>query len=138
MPSTLVSSNLTKRELACKDGTSYPEAWLHTRAVVLAAEFEAIRELVGGPLVVRSAYRTPAYNAKVGGAIKSQHLQGRALDLSVPLVQRLRRGATARLWAAASERAAHPSTRLRGLGFYPWGVHIDIRPSASLVTWDYR
>lgn len=138
MPQSLPSPHLTWDEMGCNDGTPYPEAWRHTRAIILAAEFEAVRELYGKPLYVNSAYRTPAWNTKVGGSKASQHCEGRALDLQPLWRDRVDNKAVIALWRAASERAQRPLSRIRGLGFYPWGVHIDIRPADTLVTWDER
>lgn len=126
------SRHLFWSELACKDGTAYPDAWRESRGIPLAAEFEAIRaELGHRPITVLSAYRTPAYNARIPGAAKgSQHVLGRALDLRPP------KGATVgELLAAALVVAQRQDSRLRGIGVYLWGVHIDIRPSAKLVRW---
>ena len=36
----------------------------------------------GQPLTITSGYRSPNYNASVGGAKKSQHMQGNAVDIS--------------------------------------------------------
>ena len=138
MPFSKVSPNLTWEELRCSDTAEYPVRWRTTRAVVLAAEFEAVRELYGEALVVNSGYRTPTYNTRIGGAAKSQHVEGRALDLMPLWKDQHTSAAVKRLWAAAAERASHPSSKLRGLGFSQWGVHMDTRPSATLVTWDFR
>ena len=43
--------------------------------------FQPCREHVGGPLYVSSGYRSPELNAAIGGSVRSQHIQGRALDL---------------------------------------------------------
>lgn len=40
-----------------------------------------IREEFGKPILVNSAYRTPAVNKQVGGAKRSLHMQGRAADI---------------------------------------------------------
>lgn len=45
---------------------------------------EPIRTLLGVPVHVDSGYRSPALNAKVGGALNSAHVEGRAADL-VPI-----------------------------------------------------
>lgn len=128
------SAHLSWSELACKDGTPYPEALRSTRAVDLAALFEAIRALCGGqPLTVSSAYRSPAHNRKIGGAPDSQHMQGRALDLKPPA------GMTVpefyeRIWQA---RDSLP--KLGGIARYRTFVHVDTRPRAPgqrLALWN--
>lgn len=125
------SPHLAWAELSCKDGTPYPDQWHFTRAIPLAMEFERVRALIGQPITILSAYRTPAYNSRIRGAARnSQHLHGRALDLAIP------KGKTrADLLRAALQVAAWPGSQLKGIGEYPWGIHIDIRPSPRLVRW---
>jgi len=43
--------------------------------------FEPLREWVGGPIKINSMYRCEALNQAIGGSSKSQHCQGRAIDL---------------------------------------------------------
>lgn len=40
-----------------------------------------IREKFGKPIIINSAFRTPAVNKQVGGAKRSLHMQGRAADI---------------------------------------------------------
>lgn len=40
-----------------------------------------IREKLGRPIYINSAYRTPAVNKQVNGAKRSLHMQGRAADI---------------------------------------------------------
>lgn len=40
-----------------------------------------LREKLGAPVYVNSAFRTPAVNKQVGGAKRSLHMQGRAADI---------------------------------------------------------
>lgn len=125
------SPHLSWPELACRDRlkTPYPLDWRTTRAVTLAAAFEALRERIGGlPLVVLSAYRTPSHNRAVGGARDSQHVQGRALDLLPP------KGWTPIELAAV----AQDIPGIRGLGVYGTFVHVDVREAEHLVVWHDR
>ena len=43
---------------------------------------DELRQRVGEPLVITSSYRSKDYNKMVGGASKSQHLYGKAVDLA--------------------------------------------------------
>lgn len=49
----------------------------------LAAFLEQVREVVGKPIKINSAYRSPAVNASVGGSRTSQHCKGQAADIRV-------------------------------------------------------
>ena len=42
-----------------------------------------LRQEFGFPLIITSAYRSPAHNAKVGGRPRSAHLAGRAVDIAI-------------------------------------------------------
>ena len=43
--------------------------------------FEPLREWVGGPIKINSFFRSPELNKAIGGSSKSQHCQGRAIDI---------------------------------------------------------
>ena len=43
--------------------------------------FQPCRDHFGSPLYVSSGYRSPELNRAIGGSKRSQHIQGRALDL---------------------------------------------------------
>lgn len=123
------SEHLSWKELACKDGTPYPEEWKRSRALILAGVFELIRQLSGNkPLTVLSAYRTPAHNAKVGGAKHSQHLEGRAIDLRPPA------GMTVEQFYIIIRKLPNVSA-IRGIGRYKTFVHVDVRPGSHLALW---
>jgi hypothetical protein len=49
----------------------------------LAGTLEEVRKLVGKPVHVSSAYRSPAVNKAVGGSAKSAHMRGLAADITV-------------------------------------------------------
>lgn len=55
-------------------------SWWH-RGVALALLFERVRALMGEPIRVRNWWRPAPYNARVGGATRSDHIDARAIDL---------------------------------------------------------
>ncbi len=46
-------------------------------------KLQALRDKLGKPLYVLSAYRSPAHNEAVGGAKRSQHLVAKAYDIKM-------------------------------------------------------
>lgn len=68
-----------------------------------------------GPIIPASAYRSVGHNANVGGSPKSQHLIGKAFDIHLPqeVVDK---------FVALARNAG-----FRWVGYYSWGVHIDVR-----------
>jgi len=49
----------------------------------LAMFLERVRDCVGRPIMISSAYRSPDVNAKIGGSPTSDHMQGLAADIKV-------------------------------------------------------
>ena len=45
-------------------------------------KLQALRDRLGKPLIVRSAYRSPEHNRAVGGATRSKHMDGAAFDIA--------------------------------------------------------
>lgn len=43
--------------------------------------FEPLRKWVGGPIKISSFYRSEALNKAIGGSTKSQHCEGKAIDI---------------------------------------------------------
>jgi len=99
------------------------DLWENIRTILLVA---SIARETHGPLLIASAYRSPAYNRAVGGVENSQHVQFRALDL-VPLET------SPHLLA----RRLHEMRRNRvfrgGIGTYRTFIHIDSRGKNN--TW---
>ena len=48
---------------------------------IAANIFEPLREWVNGPIKINSFFRSPDLNTAIGGSSKSQHCEGRAIDI---------------------------------------------------------
>ena len=71
--------SFTAKRLGIPNTPSEYQMW---NMVVLATEvFEPLRKWVGGPIKINSFFRSPDLNRSIGGSIKSQHCEGRAIDL---------------------------------------------------------
>jgi hypothetical protein len=80
-------------------------------------------------LTVQSAYRSAAYNASVGGARHSQHIQGKAIDLDLSTFTPEQKRAVLAAVMAQPE--------VKGIGVYDTGLnvlHFDTR-SGERVAW---
>lgn len=125
-----LSEHFTVEEFGCRDGTPYPVRWIDARLRPLAGLLEKIRAEFAAPIEIVSGYRTPAYNRKIGGARRSQHVNGRAADIRAPHVR------TRDLHAivlALYKTGEMPG--LGGLGSYPEFTHIDMRRTTWLKRW---
>jgi len=119
-------------ELACKDGpnhtvgTPYPSEFINDgTAHKLSTMFENIRSLFNDkPITILSAFRTIEHNKKIGGATKSQHLFGRALDLKPPVGISIDK-----FYNTIKEFAV--LFKITGIGKYKTFVHVDFRPSSN-------
>jgi hypothetical protein len=107
-------------EASCTDGSRLPMRF-RRRARKHAFRLERLRHALGGSSIrPLSWYRSPSYNARIGGARYSQHMNGWATDFSRQEVERHGR---ARFMAAAQTIFKND-----GIGVYPAGsVHLDSR-----------
>ncbi|MDO5606105.1 MAG: D-Ala-D-Ala carboxypeptidase family metallohydrolase [Paracoccus sp. (in: a-proteobacteria)] len=105
--------NFSPAEIACR-GTGK----LLVNADALD-RLQALRNALGKPLIVTSAYRSPEHNRAVKGAVRSQHLTGTAFDISMA-----NHDPTA--FIAAARKVG-----FGGIGTYPRSnfVHIDTGPA---------
>ena len=81
---------------------------------------------------ILSGYRSEAFNKAISGAKLSQHVQGRAADVTVAGVP------ATRVWAVLQSLVGQGVIpQVRGIGLYTKQnfVHIDVRPTVQLATW---
>lgn len=119
-PSVWTWKNFKPRELACK-GTG--RIRLQRKAV---DALQALRDEVGKPMLIASAYRSPEHNAAVKGSPTSRHMQGDAFDVVMV-------GHDPKTFEEAARRAG-----FQGFGYYPESsppfMHIDMGPARKWGT----
>ncbi|NGQ93362.1 DUF882 domain-containing protein [Rhodobacter sp. HX-7-19] len=108
-------ASFSPAEIACRGTGSIR---INTEAM---DKLQALRDRLGKPLIIRSAYRSPEHNRAVGGAPASKHMQGMAFDIAM-----------ANHDPVAFEAAAR-AVGFLGFGYYPRSgfMHIDLGPARS-------
>ena len=107
--------NFSAAEIACR-GTGAIK--INTEAM---DKLQALRDRLGKPLIIRSAYRGPEHNRAVGGAPASKHMQGTAFDIAMANHD------------PVAFMAAARAVGFLGFGTYPRSgfIHIDLGPARS-------
>ena len=115
-----ITKNFSLEEFKCKDGSDIPNTAL-LNIVELARNLEVLRTAINKPITINSGYRSPKYNAKIGGVKDSQHLRGTAADIRVS-------GMTPKEVALVIEGLIESGKMKEGgVGVYPTFTHYDIR-----------
>jgi len=96
-----------------------PEVDLANTDPNVVGRFEQLQSLFGEAVPLISGHRTAEHNAAVGGADKSQHLDGRALDLDVSKLSPERRAELIKMASAMG---------FTGIGVYANSMHLDTGP----------
>ncbi len=110
------SRNFNIREFNCKGTGTMLKNGMDNQ---LITKLEQLRYALGDRAIIsNSGYRSPSHNKRVGGATKSQHLYGKAVDIVV--------------------RGVKPSTVYKeadklfnGLGKYNTFTHVDTRANKA-------
>ncbi len=115
-----ISTHFDRREFACHCGCGFAAVDKKLNEVL-----EDIRRHFAMPLIINSGCRCPEYNAKIGGAKKSQHVMGMAADIRVMNIP-------PDTVAGYIEKVHKDCTT----GRYNSFTHIDVRD--VVVRWDER
>lgn len=111
---------ISLHEVTCRCGCTMPRT-AELNMIVTAYMVSVIREHIGEPIYVTSGYRCPSHNARVGGASRSYHMYGMAMDIWCSGITPLTlRDTIAQLIADGKILAG-------GLKAYDSFVHYDIR-----------
>jgi hypothetical protein len=123
-----ITAYATRKRGRVSNALPHESLWPNIVPTLIVAD--ELREMLDVPLTITSAYRSPAYNAAVGGEPNSFHMRFMALDL-IP------QGATPRALAAAAKRLRGRTFKIPGtndsfvfrggIGTYNSFVHIDTR-----------
>ena len=92
----------------------------------LAERLQRMRDALGAPLIITSGFRNKALNTAVGGARWSQHLLGRAADISI-------KGHDCKEMVQAALKAG-----FSGIGLGRAFLHVDTRPQDHVTVWEYN
>ena len=115
-----LTNNFRLNEFRCKDGASVPELLL-PNVFDLAENLQVLRDVIGKPIYINSAYRTAKHNEKVGGSPKSQHLLAKAADIRTTSLR------PKEVAAVIEGLIKEGRMKQGGIGIYDTFVHYDIR-----------
>ncbi len=124
-----LSKNFSKSEFMCSCGCEMPKEVLNNVQKV-ANQLQALRNIVGKSITVNSGYRCPEWNTKVGGVKTSQHILGKASDITI-------KDMTPDDVAHLIEQMIDSGDMLQGgLGRYNTFTHYDIRKTKA--RWNFK
>jgi len=116
-----LSENFHLSEFTCKCGRCRNQPI----DMKMVEKLQALREVMGVPLYITSAYRCPTHNRNVGGASQSRHIVGDAVDISVGNLN----------WRALVAEAKRIGFTGIGYGQHRGFIHLDTRPHSA--EWSY-
>lgn len=114
-----IGAHFSEAELRC------PCCQINGASVALVNALEALRERIGKPIQVTSAFRCADHNREVGGEPNSQHVRGWAADVKVE-------GMT----PVDVYREAREIPIFKGFGVAKTFTHLDIRVSPARWCYD--
>jgi uncharacterized protein YcbK (DUF882 family) len=107
-----LSNDFSRREFACKCGCGADTIDAGTLKVLQDLRYHFLQ-----PVTVNSGHRCRTYNRKVGGAANSQHLTGRAADVTVMGIHP----------SHVADYFERTYPNMYGIGRYATFTHIDTR-----------
>ena len=121
-----MTKNFSLKEFNSKDGSKMPSD-VYLNIVKLVGQLQFLRDYTGRAITVNSAYRSPEHNSKIGGSLSSQHLLGKAADITIEGLK------PAEVYRLIDELIDMGLMLQGGLGLYEKKgfVHYDIRKTKA-------
>ena len=121
-----MTKNFSLKEFNSKDGSKMPSD-VYLNIVKLVGQLQFLRDYTGRAITVNSAYRSPEHNSKIGGSSSSQHLIGKAADITIEGLK------PAEVYRLIDELIDMGLMLQGGLGLYEKKgfVHYDIRKTKA-------
>ena len=119
-----MTNNFSLKEFESKDGSKMPSD-VYLNIVKLVGQLQFLRDYTGRAITVNSGYRSPEYNAKIGGVKNSQHLLGKAADITIEGLK------PAEVYRLIDELIDMGLMLQGGLGSYESFTHYDIRKTKA-------
>ena len=123
-----MTNNFKIKEFECKSGAVMPLE-VYENIIKLAGQLQFLRDYTGRPVRINSAYRSPEHNKKVGGSKTSQHLFGKAADITIDSLKPIE------VFTLIEDLIDMGLMLQGGLGLYDTFVHYDIRKTKA--RWNY-
>mgnify|MGYP006140080725 CR=1 FL=1 len=121
-----MTKNFNISEFNSKDGSKMPSD-VFLNMIKLANQLQILRDYTGRAITVNSGYRSPKHNAKIGGSLSSQHLLGKAADITIEALK------PSEVYMIIDELIDMGLMLQGGLGLYEKKgfVHYDIRKTKA-------
>ena len=119
-----MTKNFKLKEFKCKCDCDMPLE-VYENIIKLSNQLQFLRDYTGRPITINSAYRCPKHNKKVGGSKTSQHLSGKAADITIQSLK------PAEVFVIIEDLIDMGHMLQGGLGLYDTFVHYDIRKNKA-------
>ena len=123
-----MTNNFTLKEFESNDGSEMPSD-VYLNIVKLVGQLQFLRDYTGKAIKINSGYRSPEYNAKIGGVKNSQHILGKAADIRIEGMK------PKEVHSIIEELISKGDMLQGGLGLYSSFVHYDFR--GRKARWDF-
>ncbi len=115
-----MTNNFSLSEFECKCGCEMPDS-VKQNVKILAKNLQTVRDILGEPIRINSAYRCVAHNKDIGGVSNSKHVLGKASDLVISNIS------PDKVYTALDRLINGKFISQGGLGKYNTFTHYDVR-----------